>query len=125
MTHISVIIYFFSLPNFFFLFLETKKKKKKKLHGAVLNGTVQVLLPCACRGREEEDFKSLFPAILLLSLSTPLAQKSRMTHTHTYTTIPCNSHATMPCTWTGYGEPLPRLPINTGKRTEPERGMIF
>jgi hypothetical protein len=42
-----------------------------------------------------------------------------MTHTHTYTTIPCNSHATMPCTWTGYGEPLPRLPINTGERTAP------
>jgi hypothetical protein len=41
-----------------------------------------------------------------------------MTHTHTYTTIPCNSHATMSCTWTGYGEPLPRLPINTGERTE-------
>jgi hypothetical protein len=28
----------------------------------------------------------------------------------------------MPCTWTGYGEPLPRLPINTGERTEPEGG---
>jgi len=22
----------------------------------------------------------------------------------------------MPCTWTGYGEPLPRLPIKTGGR---------
>ncbi|KAI5570124.1 hypothetical protein BDE02_11G004900 [Populus trichocarpa] len=26
----------------------------------------------------------------------------------------------MPCTWTGYGEPLPRLPINTGERTAPK-----
>jgi hypothetical protein len=63
-------------------------------------------------------FLKIFPAILPLSLSTQLAQKSRMTHTHTYTTIPCNSHATMPCTWTGYGEPLPRLPINTRERTK-------
>jgi hypothetical protein len=36
----------------------------------------------------------------------------------------------MPCTWTGYGEPLPRLPINTGGRkgkegeTERERQRI-
>jgi hypothetical protein len=31
-----------------------------------------------------------FPAILPLSLSTPLAQKTRMTHTHT--TIPCKHY---------------------------------
>jgi hypothetical protein len=32
----------------------------------------------------------------------------------------------MPCTWTGYGEPLPRLPINTGERTKPKgRGDDF
>jgi len=36
--------------------------------------------------------------------------------------MPCNSHATMPCTWIGYGEPLPRLPINTGERTENRGG---
>jgi hypothetical protein len=28
----------------------------------------------------------------------------------------------MPCTWIGYGEPLPRLPINTGERTENRGG---
>jgi len=33
--------------------------------------------------------------------------------------------ATMPCAWTGYGEPLPRLPINTGERTEPKSGGGF
>jgi hypothetical protein len=48
-----------------------------------------------------------------------------MTHTHTYTTIPCNSHATMPCTWTGYGEPLLRLLINTGERTENWGGIFL
>jgi hypothetical protein len=48
-----------------------------------------------------------------------------MTHTHTYTTIPCNSHATMPCTWTGYGEPLPRLLINTGERKENWGGIFL
>jgi hypothetical protein len=30
--------------------------------------------------------------------------------------------ATMPCACTRYGEPLPRLPINTGGRTENRRG---
>jgi hypothetical protein len=45
--------------------------KKKKLHGAVLNGTVQLLLPCKCRDRGEEDFKS-FPANFSFSTS-PLA----------------------------------------------------
>jgi hypothetical protein len=33
-----------------------EKKNKKKLHGAVLNGTVQLLLPCKCRDRGEGDF---------------------------------------------------------------------
>jgi len=31
----------------------------------------------------------------------------------------------MPCTWTGYGEPLPRLPINTGESTETKGGDDF
>jgi len=36
-----------------------------------------LLLPCACRGWEEEDFKSFFfPAILLL-FPLPLAHKTR------------------------------------------------
>jgi hypothetical protein len=33
--------------------------------------------------------------------------------------------ATMPCACTGYGEPLPRLPINTGGRTEEGGGENF
>jgi hypothetical protein len=53
---------------------KTKKKERKKENNPkqCCFSTV-LLLPCACRGREEEDFKSLFPAILLLYLSTPLA----------------------------------------------------
>jgi len=47
---------------------------------------VQLLLRCACKGREEEDFKSFSP----LSLSSSLAQKTHMTHTHT--TIPCKHY---------------------------------
>jgi len=35
------------------------------------------------------------------------------------------SHATMPCTWTGYGEPLPRLPINTGGKNRKQGGAKF
>ena len=81
--------------------------------------------PLQMQRQGRRRFLKFFPAILPLSLSTPLAQKSCMTHTHTYTTIPCNSHATMPCTWTGYGEPLPRLPINTGERTENGGGGFF
>ena len=89
-----VITHFWVTPKFF-PFLQ---KKKKNLHGAVLNDTVQLLLRCTCRGKEEEDFKSFFP----LSLSTPLAQKTRMTHTHT--TIPRKHYGRkmrrrpMPCT---------------------------
>jgi len=100
-----------------------------------LNGTI--LLPCACRGREEEDFKSPFPAQLLL-LYHPTCPRNP---TLPIPTIPCHhdegrgrpcpaavaqepSHATMPCTWTGYGEPLPRLPINTGEE-EFKRGAKF
>jgi len=115
-----VIIHFWVTPKFIFLFL-----KKKKTARCRFERHCAVLLPCKCRDRGEEDFWNIF---FPLSLSTPLAQKTRMTHTHTdtYTTIPCNSHTTMPCTWTGYGEPLPRLPINTGERTEPGgRGTIF
>jgi len=81
--------------------------------------------PANAETGEKKDIFETFPAILPFSLSTPLAQKSRMTHTHIYTTIPCNSHATMPCTWTGYGEHLPRLLINTGERIEPGGGGWF
>ena len=35
------------------------------------------------------------------------------------------SHATMPCTWTGYGEPLPRLPINTGEMKKKRGGEVL
>jgi hypothetical protein len=60
--------------TFIFFFL-----KKKTGHGVVLNGTVHVLLPCACRGREEEVL--IFPA--RYSLSPPhLPEKPGTTHTH-------------------------------------------
>ena len=118
-----VITQFWVTPKFCFPFLQKmKKNEKKKLHGAVLNGTCSFFSPANAETGEKKDIFEIFPAILPFSLSTPLAQKSRMTHTHTYTTIPCNSHAIMPCTWTGYGEPLPRLPINTGERIEPVKG---
>jgi hypothetical protein len=32
---------------------------------------------------------------------------------------------TMPCACTGYGEPLPRLPINTGRKDKKKRGENF
>jgi hypothetical protein len=103
--------------------------KKKAGHGAVVNGTVHVLLPCACRGSEEEDFKNPFPAQLLLLYQPTCPINPALP----IPTIPCHhdegrgrpcpaaatqepSHVTMPCTWTGYGEPLPRLPINTGEK---------
>jgi len=113
----TVITQFWVTPKFCFPFLQKKWMKKKtarchfERHGAASS-------PLQMQRQGRRRFLKIFPAILPLSLSTPLAQKSRMTHTHTCTTIPCNSHATMPCTWTGYGEPLPRLPINTGERTE-------
>ena len=50
-----VITHFWVTPKFFFF-----SSKKKNLHGAVLNGTVQLLLPCACKVREEEDFLKMF-----------------------------------------------------------------
>jgi len=100
-----------------------EKKKTARCHFE-RHGAASSPLQMQRQGRRR--FLKKISAILPLSLSTPLAQKSRMTHTHTYTTIPCNSHASMPCTWTGYGEPLPRLPINTGERTKPKgRGDDF
>jgi len=45
-----VITQFWITSKFCFPFLQ-----KKKLHGAVLNGTVQ-LLPCKCRDRGEEGY---------------------------------------------------------------------
>jgi hypothetical protein len=56
-----VVTHFWVLPSYI-LFSE-KKKKPEHFERIVL------LLPYACRGREEEDFKCFFP----LSLSTPLA----------------------------------------------------
>jgi len=116
----TVITYFWVTSNFFFLFF-----KKKKLNCTVLFWTALCSFFSPANAERAKRIFEIFPAILPFSLSTPLVEKSRMTHTHTYTTIPCNSHATMPCTWTRYGEPLPRLPINTGERTEPEGGTIF
>ena len=50
----TVITQFWVTPKFCFPFL------KKNLHGAVLNGTVQLLLPCKYRDRGEWDFWKLF-----------------------------------------------------------------
>jgi hypothetical protein len=57
-----------------------------------LNGTV-LLLFCACRGREEEDFKLFF----LLSLSFPrLDHSPNTTHTLSYLTTINATHASLP-----------------------------
>ena len=86
---IGVITYFWVTPKSFFLFL----KKKKKLHGAVLNGTVHLLLPCQCRDRGEEDFLNLFPAHpLLLYLPTCLTTYTTHTLINGETGDPCPGH---------------------------------
>ena len=59
-----------------FSFLPTKKKKKLKQ--CRLNGTV-LLLPCACRDSEEEDFKCFFSA---LSLHPTCPQNPDTSHPH-------------------------------------------
>ena len=51
-----------------------------------MNDTV-LLLPCACKGREEDDFKSFFAS------SFPF----HLYKTHTYKPIPCQERDTMPC----------------------------
>jgi len=112
-----VITQFWITSKFCFSFLQKKKK-----YTVPFWTTRCSFSPANAETGEKKDIFENFPTILPFSLSTPLAQKSRITHTHTYTTIPCNSHTTMPCTWTGYGEPLPRLPINTGERTELKGG---
>jgi hypothetical protein len=61
---------FLGHPKSFFLFL--KKKKKKKLHGAVLNGTVQLFSPANAETREKKIFEIFFPLTLSFSTS-PLA----------------------------------------------------
>jgi len=115
-----VITQFWITSKFCFSFLQKKKK-----YTVPFWTTRCSFSPANAETGEKKDIFENFPTILPFSLSTPLAQKSRITHTHTYTTIPCNSHTTMPCTWTGYGEPLPRLPINTGERTELKGGGRF
>jgi len=60
----TVITYFWVTSNFFFF---SSKKKKTKLHGAVLNGTVQLLLPCKCR-EGKKDFWNFSRYSSLLSL---------------------------------------------------------
>jgi hypothetical protein len=61
------IFLFFVVTHFWFLpiYILFSEKKKKPEHFE----RIVLLLPYACRGREEEDFKCFFP----LSLSTPLA----------------------------------------------------
>jgi hypothetical protein len=49
---VPVITHFWVLPNY----IPFSKKKKNFGHGAVLNGTVCILLPCKCRDRGEEGF---------------------------------------------------------------------
>jgi hypothetical protein len=77
----TVITYFWVTPNFF-PFIQ----KKKNLHGAVLNGTVQLLLRYTCRGKEEEDFKSFFPLTFSFSFPSHLPTKPG----HKPHPIPCH-----------------------------------
>jgi hypothetical protein len=70
-----IITYFLVIPKFI-----SFSSKKKAGHGAILNDPVHVLLPCACKGREEEDFKSPFPTQLLL-LYLPTCLTTYTTHT--------------------------------------------
>ena len=80
-----VITHFWVTPKSFFLF--KKKKKKKKLHGAVLNGTVQLLLPCKCRDRGEEDFWnfSRYSSLLSLHPTCPKIPHDPYPHLHNHT----------------------------------------
>jgi len=97
-----VITCFWVTPKFFFF---SSKKKNKKLHGAVLNGTVQLLLPCACNGREEEDFWKCFSRSLSLSSTCIKPCQNPYPHNHTLPTptqpYPANvtikERDTMPC----------------------------
>jgi hypothetical protein len=65
-----VITHFWVTPNLFSF--SSKKKKKKKLHGAVLNGTVQLFSPANAETREKKIFEIFFPLTLSFSTS-PLA----------------------------------------------------
>jgi hypothetical protein len=105
-----------------------------------LNGTVP-LLPCPCRGREEEDFKSFSPLTLsfstsllasLLTQPIPSLMKKQETHAPHH-----DEKKVMPCSGcTGpiprhhalhlnrYGDPLPRHSINI-REDYRTGGMIF
>ena len=74
---------FLGHPKSFFLFF----KKNKKLHGAVLNGTVQLLLPCKCRDRGEEDFWnfSRYSSLLSLHPTCPKIPHDPYPHLHNHT----------------------------------------
>jgi hypothetical protein len=78
-----------------FIFL--KKKKPEHFERIVL------LLPYACRGREEEDFKCFFP----LSLSPPhLPRNPGTTHTHTYPATMMKNQESL-ALWTAMLRPYP------------------
>ena len=129
-----VITQFWVTPKFYFPFLQ----KKKNLHGAVLNGTVQLLLPCKCRDRGQERFWNIFSH----SLFTPhLPKKPGTTHTHTYlatrtekkqdthasATIPCKHlpSPTLHCATAGVRWPSPPLAYKYQRRNHSKRGGEF
>ena len=116
--HSQILFYFFSSSKLHFFSL---KKKKQNQNSAVLNGTVP-LLPCPCRGREE-DFKS-FPAqfitLPLALLTQPIPSLMKKQETHAPPPWWKESHAlratpqlTLPCAMTRVRWPSPPLPINT------------
>jgi len=121
-----------------------KKKREKEANGAVLNGTISLLLPLhAYRTGEEEAI--MFPCNATISLSFHPICPRKPTTTHAYTgpaTTPQwsksqGSHAlratpqlTLPCAMTGVRWPSPPLPINTreggaGEKRKGESGKDF
>ena len=89
-----VVTHFWVLPSYI---LFSEKKKPEHFERIVL------LLPYACRGREEEDFKCFFP----LSLSPPhLPRKPGTTHTHTYPATMMKNQESL-ALWTAMLRPYP------------------
>ena len=80
---VVVITHFWVTPNLF----SFSSKKKKKLHGAVLNGTVQLLLPCKYRDRGEEDFWnfSRYSSLVSLHPTCPKIPHDPYPHLHNHT----------------------------------------
>jgi hypothetical protein len=65
---------------------------------------------------------SLFPLQLAQTLTKPIPISSCR---HDKENQETHASATMPCIWTGYGEPLPRLPINIGENLMKGVGDFF